>query len=170
MSVFSQKTIARVSRTFYSRWRGTGFLAIIKNQKNMKSKSLQILANLFQEIGWSDRFEEALQEDCRNSYLHGLCDAAYSSWASADEFVKALREETGLLPSETELWHLEQKFPYVSFRDDREWGFEYARGNLFSLRDYQIAKEAIADLGEDKFSKEFRLKYGQQAPINSHLF
>ena len=40
---------------------------------------------------------------------------------------------------------------------------------LFSLADYQRAKEAIAAM-EDNFSREFRERFGENPPPHNHLF
>ena len=55
--------------------------------------------------------------------------------------------------------------------EENEEGTRYFwRGRLFSLRDYQLAKEAIAALGADKFALNFEREFGRLPPINSHLF
>jgi hypothetical protein len=133
------------------------------------SEALRVLQALFSAIGWKEELNAALAQERAHATIHGLVDAAYSEWGQADEHIAILCQESGCFPGDIELWDLCERFPSLIFRDG-EWGMEYARGRLFSLRDYQQAKEAIANLGEDSFSRSYQLKTGNHVPVNAHLW
>jgi len=128
------------------------------------------LISLFEMIGQGDEVRHAFSQECRNAYLHGLVDAAYDEWGSATDFVDILAERWEVKPSAVEIYHLNNEFASYGFRDDSDWGLQVLRGRLFSLRDFQIAKECIAALAPDRFSQNFQSRCGIPVPANSHLW
>jgi hypothetical protein len=128
------------------------------------------LRGLFISVGEERRFESALKEECRNACLHGLIDAAYDEWGDASDHVAILCNERDCYPCDLSVKDLAERWPLIIFRDEPDWGFQFARGRLFSLRDYQDAKEALAGIGNDRFSKNFREAYGKSVVSNSHLW
>lgn len=135
---------------------------VVYNQAAVKT-----LRELFGRIGWQDELEEALKEECAKAYLHGYVDSAYDEWESAGDFVCILFEEK---EGDVELADLCERWPNIIFREDSEWGLQYARGRLFSLMDYQQAKEAIASLGKDLFSKKYEGIFREEPKEFNHLF
>lgn len=129
-----------------------------------------LLIELFNSIGWEGVIEQAFAEECRNACLHGFCDAAFDEWECADCFREILAERWECKYTQIELWELQNEFPDFSFRDNKDGGLQWLRGRLFSLRDYQLAKEAIASLGNDRFADEYEWRFGKKIPVNSHLF
>lgn len=135
----------------------------------MHNSAKKTLIDLFNSIGWEGVVEEAFAEECRNAYLHGLCDSAFDEWECADDFREILAERWECDYTEIELWQLQDEFPDRVFRETREDGLQHYRGRLFSLRDYQIAKQAIAALGNDKFADNYEKRFGKKVRENAHL-
>ena len=128
------------------------------------------LIDLFEAIGQGEEVRQAFDQECRNAYLHGMVDGAFDEWGEACHFVSILAERWEVKPSAVEIWHLSDEFASCSFRDDSDWGLQVFRGRLFSLRDFQIAKECISALAPDRFSQNFQSRYGKPVPTNSHLW
>jgi len=128
------------------------------------------LISLFEMIGQGDEVRHAFDQECRNACLHGLVDGAYDEWGDACDFLDILAERWEVKPSTVDEANLNDEFSSSSFRDDSDWGLQVLRGRLFSLRDFQIAKECIAALDPDRFSQDFQSRYGKPVPVNSHLW
>ena len=78
-------------------------------------QALDFLQSLFNEIGWAEQFQEALQQECRNACLNGLADAAYDDWGDAGFLVEQVCEERRCFPCDLELWELQKRFPTQTF-------------------------------------------------------
>jgi len=128
------------------------------------------LVHLFETIGQGDEVSLAFNQECRNAFLHGMVDGAFDEWGDACDFVDILAERWEVSPSSVEVTDLHAEFASYSFRDDSDWGLQFLRGRLFSLRDFQIAKECIAALDPDRFSQNFQSRYGKPVPVTSHLW
>ncbi len=155
----------------------------------MNIQAQDTLKNLFSQIGWEKRFDKAIYEECAKASLHGLADSAYSEWGDYAELLTTRQQERKEqiinarvrhscygehLDPDLEDWDLydwvRSLYPDAIFTEDPDWGLRWARGRLFSLRDYQEAKEAIANLGEDRFERSFFQKFGRKVPANAHLW
>lgn len=130
--------------------------------EKVNQEAYRTLKLLFTNIGWEEKFMDAVKEECRKSYLYGLADNAYDEWGDAYYFVKELVEAGDILQS------LHSAYPSLQFKDG-EYGYQYFRGCLFSLADYQLAKEAIQNLGKDDFEIELEVR-GMVLPVNYHLY
>lgn len=125
---------------------------------------IQQLKNLFAIAGID--LKEALNEKCAIAYLHGLADDAYDEWTSAVDMEKIFASTKGYWASEPN--DLRELFPHLVFRES-EYGWQFLRGRLFSIADYQLAKELIGKLTDD-FSIEYSVRFGKSVPFNAHLW
>lgn len=138
--------------------------------------AIATLRDLFAQVDRLDLLESALEEECAKATLHGVVDSLYDEWDNdVDRYVTPWLETRAGGDLEFEEWEfhlheLKDLFPGVTFQWNDEWGLQVWRGRIFSLRDYQLAKEAIANMGEDRFARKFRERFERIAPTQNHLW